>query len=87
VTSTVATIETSSLPTATGPLHAVVPDQPLLAHGSVEAAAYLFVSVEEAVHAYIIGFRGVDGLDLDLNHPRPMWYQIPGSLNPDFSTT
>jgi len=39
----------------------VVPDQPLLAQGSVEDADYLFVSaavsVEEAVHAYIIGFR------------------------------
>jgi len=97
-TSTVDTLETSSLPIATGPLHAVVPDQPLLAQGSVEGADFLFVSaavsVEEAVHAYIIGFRenesrvmvmswseggeirqadpGVDGLDLDLNHPGPM---------------
>ena len=97
-TSTVDTLGTSSLPIATGPLHAVIPDQPLLAQGSVEGADYLFVSaavsVEEAVHAYIIGFRenesrvmvmswseggeirqadpGVDGLDLDLNHPGPM---------------
>ncbi len=98
-TSTVDTIATSSLPAGTGPLQAVIPDQPLLAQGSVEGADYLFVSaavsVEEAVHAYIIGFRenesrvmvmswsegggdirqadpGVDGLDLDLNHPGPM---------------
>ena len=97
-TSTVDTLETSSLPTGPGPLHAVIPDQPLLAQGSVEGADYLFVSavvsVDEAVHAYIIGFRanesrvmvmswseggeisqadpGVDGLDLDLNHPGPM---------------
>ena len=60
-TSTVASVETSSLPAATGPLQAVVPDQPLLAQGSVEGADFLFVStavsVEEAVHAYIIGFR------------------------------
>ena len=98
-TSTVDTLATSSLPAGTGPLQAVIPDQPLLAQGSVEGADYLFVSaavsVEEAVHAYIIGFRenesrvmvmswsegggdirqadpGVDGLDLDLNHPGPM---------------
>ena len=60
VTSTVPTIETTSLPSATGPLHAVVPDQPLLAQGSVEGSDYLFVSaavsVEEAIHAYIVGF-------------------------------
>jgi hypothetical protein len=60
-TSTVASMETSSLLATTGPLHTVVPDQPLLAQGSVEGADYLFVSatvsVEEAVHAYIIGFR------------------------------
>ena len=59
-TSTVDTLETSSLPVATGPLHAVIPDQPLLAQGSVEGSDYLFVSaavsVEEAVHAYIVGF-------------------------------
>ncbi len=97
-TSTVDTLASSSLPAGTGPLQAVIPDQPLLAQGSVEGADYLFVSaavsVEEAVHAYIIGFRenestvmvmswseggeirqadpGVDGLDLDLNHPGPM---------------
>jgi hypothetical protein len=97
-TSTVDTLATSSLPAVTGPLQAVIPDQPLLAQGSVEGADYLFVSaavsVDEAVHAYIIGFReneasvmamswseggeirqsdpGVDGLDLDLNHPGPM---------------
>lgn len=59
--STVVSTETSSVPSATGAFHAVVPDQPILAQGSVEAADYLFVSaaasVEEAVHAYIIGFR------------------------------
>ena len=39
----------------------MIPDQPLLAQGSVEGADYLFVSaavsVEDVVHAYIIGFR------------------------------
>ena len=43
-TSTVATIETSSVPVATGPLHAVIPDAPLLAQASVEGSDYLFVS-------------------------------------------
>jgi hypothetical protein len=59
-TSTVATLETSGLPPAAGPLHAVVPDQPLLAQGSVAGSDYLFVSaavsVEEAIHAYLVGF-------------------------------
>lgn len=59
-TSTVAAIETSSVPVATGPLHAVIPDAPLLAQGSVEGSDYLFVSaavsVEEAIHAYLVGF-------------------------------
>ena len=59
-TSTTAAMDTS-VPTTTSPLHAVIPDQPVLAQGSVEGADYLFVSaavsVEEAVHAYIIGFR------------------------------
>ena len=59
-TSTVATSETSSLPAAAEPLHAVIPDVPLLAQGSVEGSDYLFVSaavsLEDAVHAYIVGF-------------------------------
>ena len=59
-TSTVATAETSSVPATTGPLQAAIPDEPCSAKGSVDGADYLFVSaavsVEEAVHAYIIGF-------------------------------
>jgi hypothetical protein len=59
-TSTTATVETSSVPATTEPLHAMVPDEPLLGQGSVEGADFLFVSaavsIEEAVHAYIIGF-------------------------------
>ncbi|MGH8947525.1 MAG: hypothetical protein ACRDXF_01605, partial [Acidimicrobiia bacterium] len=50
---------TSNVP-ASGPLHAVVPDRPLLAQGSVEGGDHLFVSaaasVDDVVYAYIIGF-------------------------------
>ena len=60
-TSTVDSTETTGVATTSGSLLVVVPDQPLLAQGSVEGADFLFVSaavsVEEAVHAYIIGFR------------------------------
>jgi hypothetical protein len=59
VTTTTPTPDTTTA--VAGPMRAVVPDQPLLPLGSVEGADYLFVStavsVEEAVHAYIIGFR------------------------------
>jgi hypothetical protein len=55
-----ATATTTTVTTALT-LTAVVPDQPLLPQGSVEGADYLFVSaalsLEDAVHAYIIGFR------------------------------
>jgi hypothetical protein len=52
--STVPTIETTRVTTATGPLNAVIPDAPLLAQGSVAGSDYLFVSaavsVEDSVH-------------------------------------
>jgi hypothetical protein len=57
------TVTTTEPTTTTIPaqLHGVVPDQPLIPQGSVEGADYLFVSatvsLEDAVHAYIIGFR------------------------------
>jgi hypothetical protein len=64
-TSTAVTTTTQPATTTTGPLHGVVPDRPLIAQGSVEGADYLFVSaavsLEDAVHAYIIGFRDNQG--------------------------
>jgi hypothetical protein len=64
-TSTSTTQPTTTSSTATGPLHGVVPGQPLIPQGSVESADYLFVSaavsLEDAVHAYIIGFRDNQG--------------------------
>jgi hypothetical protein len=59
------TVEPISTTTTPAPLQGVVPDQPLIPQGSVEGADYLFVSaavsLEDAVHAYIIGFRDNQG--------------------------
>jgi hypothetical protein len=60
VTGTVPTTETTST-TVPGPMRGVVPEEAWLPLGSVEGADYLFVSaavsLEDVVHAYIIGFR------------------------------